>query len=516
MNPKKNNPILSKLLNSNFLLFYISLFQFLLLIIFAGNYGFFRDEFYYIETTKHLAFGYVDLQPLSAIILAVSRTIFGDSILGIRIFAYLAGSITVFVSGLIARKMDGSKFTQILTAILVVFSTVVLASSSFFSMNSSDILLSTVFFYYLIKLLKTKDPKIWITIGIIIGIGLQNKLTFLFLGFGLFVGLSLTKERIYFKSKHFWIGLAIAAAIILPNIIWQISNGFPTIEFMKRAALEKNVSMSFLQFLLNSSLVLNPIFVIFIFTALYYLFINKTGKKFRLVGLIFIIVLLVFAFNNGKPYYMGVLYPVMLAAGVLGADILIEKYLRKWVRILLVLIIIPFVIIIVPYAIPILNVDSFINFSKFIGIKPGANERLKQGILPQFYADRFGWKDMVKQVADVYNTLTEDEKKDVIIFAQNYGETGAINYYGHLYNLPKAISGHNSYWEWGYPKDKSGNIIIIVGSNLKDNKEFFEDVKLVGHHYNKYGMPYENVDIFIGKKPKFSKKELWTRIKSFI
>ena len=263
MNPKENNPIISKLLSSNFLLFYVSLFKFLLLIIFAGNYGFFRDEFYYIETTKHLAFGYVDLQPLSAIILAVSRTIFGDSIFGIRIFAYLAGSITVFVSGLIAREMNGSKFAQILTAILVVFSTVVLATGSYFSMNSFDILLSTVFFYYLIKLLKTNNPKIWITIGIIIGIGLQNKLTFLFLSFGLLIGLLLTKERSYLKSKHFWIGIAIAAVIILPNIIWQISNGFPTIEFMKRAALEKNVSMSFLQFLLNSSLGLNPAFVIF-------------------------------------------------------------------------------------------------------------------------------------------------------------------------------------------------------------------------------------------------------------
>ena len=508
--------IKSKLLSSNFLLFYIATFKFLLLIFFASNYGIFRDEYYYIECSKHLAFGYVDLQPLSAIILAISRTIFGDSIFGIRIFAYLAGSITVFMSGLIAREMGGSKFAQILTAIIVIFSGTILGGSSYYSMNSFDVLLTTITFYYLIKLLNTNDSKIWIIIGILIGIGLQNKLTFLFLGFGLIVGLLLTKERIYLKSKHFWIGIGLAFLIILPNIIWQISNNFPTLEFMKRAALEKNVSMSISQFLLKTLFELNPGFIIFILTGSYYLFINQTGKKYKLVGIIFTIVLLIFAFNNGKPYYMGVLFPVILAIGALGTDIIITKYLKNWTRIILFIYLIPFFILVTPFAIPILNVNSFLKFSKYVGVKNKPSERHAQSILPQFYADRFGWKDMVNEVANIYNTLTEEEKKNVVIFAQNYGEAGAINYYGGKYNLPKAISNHNNFWIWGYPKDRTGNVFIIIGSNLEDNKKFFEDVKLIKHHYNKYGMPYENVDIFIGRNPKGSIKKLWPKFKSFI
>ena len=185
--------------STNAILIYLSLFKLILLIIFSGNYGLFRDEYYYIEISKHLAWGYVDLQPLSALFLAVSRFLFGDSIFGIKIFSYLAGSAIVFISGLIARKMGGSKFTQIFTAFLVIFSGVILGASSYFSMNSFDILLSSLMFYFLIRLINSDNATLWLVMGLLFGIGLQNKLTFLFLGLGLCIGIILTKNRKYLK-----------------------------------------------------------------------------------------------------------------------------------------------------------------------------------------------------------------------------------------------------------------------------------------------------------------------------
>ena len=497
-------------------LLYLSLFKLALLLIFAGNYGLFRDEYYYIETSKHLAWGFVDLQPLSAVLLAISRTLFGDSIFGIRIFSYLAGSAIVFVSGLIAREMRGSKFAQIFTAFIVIFSGVILGTSSYFSMNSFDILFSALMFYYLIRFVNTGNPKIWLVIGLLFGIGLQNKLTFLFLGFGLAVGLILTKYRNQIKSKELWIGAAIAFVIFLPNIIWQISNNNPTLEFMRNATEFKNKSLGLIDFTLGSIRELNPGYTLFILTAIYFLFFNKLGKAYNLIGWIFISVFLVFVFNNGKPYYMGVLFPVMLAAGVIGADLLIEKYLWNFVRYILAALVIPFVIIVTPFAIPVLNVNAFINFSETLGIKPESGERSKLGLLPQFYADRFGWEDMVKQVAAVYNKLSPEEKKEALIFGQNYGEAGAVDFYREKYNLPPAISSHNNYWIWGYPKDYTGKILIVIGSNYKDNSEFFNDVELAATHYNKYGMSYENVDIFICRNPKMPIGEIWGKIKHFI
>ena len=507
---------LKKLTSTNAILIYLSLFKLILLIIFAGNYGLFRDEYYYIATSRHLALGYVDLQPLSAFILAISRILFGDSIFGIRIFSYIAGSAIVFISGLIAREMNGSKFAQIFTAFLVIFSGVILGVSSYFSMNSFDILLSALMFYFLVRLINTSNPKLWLVIGLLFGIGLQNKLTFLFLGFGLAVGLVLTKNRNQLKSKELWIGAAIALIIFLPNIIWQIANNYPTLEFMRNAAEYKNKPMGIGEFALGSLMELNPVFILFPFTAVYFLFFNKEGKVYNIIGWIFVSVFLVFAFDNGKPYYMGVLFPVILAAGVVGADYLIEKYLRNFVRLILLCIIVPFVFFTAPFSIPVLNADTFIRYSETLGIKPESGERAELGLLPQFYADRFGWEDMVKQVAKAYNQLTPEEKKEALIFGQNYGEAGAVNFYRKKYNLPPAISSHNNYWIWGYPKDYNGKVLIVIGSNFKDNSEFFNYVKLAAHHSSKYGMSYENVDIFICKDPKIPIGKVWEKIKHFI
>jgi hypothetical protein len=504
------------LTSTNAILIYLAFFKLIMLLIFAGNYGLFRDEYYYIEVSKHLAWGYVDLQPLSAIILAFSRTLFGDSILGIRILSYLAGSVIVIISGLIAREMHGSKFAQIFTAFIVIFSGVILGNSGYFSMNSFDILLASLMFYYLIKLINTGNQKLWLILGLLFGIGLQNKLTFLFLGFGLAVGLILTKYRNQIKSKELWIGVAIAFVFVLPNIIWQISNNYPTLEFMRNATEFKNKSLGLIEFTLGSIQELNPGYTLFIFTAIYFLFFNKQGKAYNIIGWIFISVFFVFVFNNGKPYYMGVLYPVVLAAGVIGADYLIEKYLKNYVRVILIVLVIPFAIIVTPFAIPVLNVKSFIKFSERLGIKPESGERSKLGLLPQFYADRFGWEDMVKKVALAYNKLSPEEKKEVLIFGQNYGEAGAVDFYRKKYDLPPAISSHNNYWLWGYPKDYKGKVLIVIGSNYKDNSEFFEDVELAASHHCKYGMSYENVDIFICRNPKMPIKEIWNKIKHFI
>lgn len=505
-----------KMSSTNAILFYLSLFKLILLIVFAGNYGIFRDEYYYIEISKRLAWGYVDVQPLSEVILSVSRALFGDSIFGIRVLSYLAGSVIVFISGLIARELNGSKFAQIFTAFLVIFSGVVLGTSSYFSMNSFDILLSALMFYFLIRLINTNNAKLWLVIGLLFGLGLQNKLTFLFLGFGLAVGLMLTQNREYLKSKEIWIGAAIAFIIFLPNIIWQIANNFPTLEFMRNASAYKNKPMSLIEFTLNSLLELNPGYSLFVLTGIYFLFFNKQGKAYSIIGWIYVSVFLVFIFNNGKPYYMGVLYPVILAAGVIGADYLIENYLRPFVRTVLVILVIPSVFIVTPFAVPVLNVESFIKYSETLGIKPESGERSELGKLPQFYADRFGWEEMVQKVASAYNMLSKEERKEALIFGQNYGEAGAANFYRKKYNLPQAISSHNNFWIWGYPKDYKGDILIIIGSNYEDNSEFFEDVQLVENHSNKYGMSYENVGIFICRKPKMPIKEFWEKIKNFI
>ena len=504
------------LTGNNAILLYISLFKFILLLLFAGNYGIFRDEYYYIDCSKHLDWGYVDQPPLSLLILALSRTLFGNSILAIRLFAYMAASITVFISGLIARQLGGTRFAQVLTALSVIFSAVVLGIGSYFSMNAFDVLFASIIFYLLIRLIKNDNPKTWIILGLVFGISLENKLSPLFLAFGLLIGLLLTKQKKYFLSKQLYIGALIALIIFLPNIIWQIAHKFPTLEFIHNASVMKNVSLSFLNFFLASLTELNPLYSLYLISAFYFLLFNKDGKKFALIAYIYISVFIVFVLNNGKPYYMGILYPAIIATGIVGADVLTAKYSINWLRYLMILILVASSVLITPFAIPVLNVESYISYSETLGLKPASGERSHLGILPQFYADRFGWKDMVEKVAVAYNKLSEEEKKKVLIFGQNYGEASAVNYYRDEFNLPPAVSGHNSFWFWGYPKEFNGDVMIVIGSNLQDNSKFFEKVELASSHFNKYGMPYENVDIFICHKLKIPPSDIWQKIKLFI
>jgi hypothetical protein len=149
-------------------------------------------------------------------------------------------------------------------------------------------------------------------------------------------------------------------------------------------------------------------------------------------------------------------------------------------------------------------------------MKPSSGEKTELGLLPQFYADRFGWEEMVIKVSEAYEQLQQDEKERVVIFGQNYGEAGAVNYYRHKYGLPEALSFHNNYWIWGQKKKYLSDVYIIIGSTKEDNLEFFEEVELVASHHHQLGMPYENVDIFICRKPKVDLGDVWDSMKKFI
>ncbi|MBK7630067.1 MAG: glycosyltransferase family 39 protein [Ignavibacteriales bacterium] len=501
----------------NVILISISLFKLILLLVFAGNYGLFRDEFYYLQCSSHLAFGYVDQSPLSLLILNISTSLFGDSILGIRIFAYIASCVTVFMAGIITRELGGGRLAQITASVSVLFCGVVLGGGSYFSMNVFDVLLSTITFYYFIRLIKTDDKKLWIYIGILFGIGLQNKLTFLFLGVGFTFALLFTGLRKNYLTKELWIGAGLAVIIFLPNIIWQFANGFPTLTFIHNAALYKNKAMGLVEFFFISINELNPFNSLFLLTAFYFLFFNKEGRRFIAIGIIYITIFLIFVFNNGKPYYMGILYPVILAIGAAGAAILFQNYLREWLGYVLLIILLPFYIFTTPFAIPVLNVDAFINYSARHGVTPKNSEKSELGLLPQFFSDRFGWENLALQTSQVFKSLPKSEQNNVVIFGQNYGEAGAIDYYRKTYNLPPVVSAHNSYWFWGYPDFVDTNTVwIVIGSNKKDNREFFESVEFAASHTDKYGMPFENVDIFICRKPKMKIDEIWQKIKMFI
>jgi hypothetical protein len=169
-----------------------------------------------------------------------------------------------------------------------------------------------------------------------------------------------------------------------------------------------------------------------------------------------------------------------------------------------------------PFVLPVLPVESFIKYQAWMGFKAPREEKGKAGKLPQQYADMFGWENMTATVAKVYNSLSPEEKQKCVIGASNYGEAGAIDFFGKKYGLPHAISTHNNYWIWG-PGDRTGEVLIVVGGNPKDFHTMYEDVEQAATVTCEYAMPYETgLPVYLCRRPQMTLQQVWPRLKKFI
>jgi hypothetical protein len=277
----------------------------------------------------------------------------------------------------------------------------------------------------------------------------------------------------------------------------------------------KNKPMGLVEFFLNVLLNINPFNFPLLLAAFWYLFLHPEGKKYKIFGLVFILLFAVFLLNNGKPYYMSILFPLILAGGAAGTEALVNKYKLRKTALAGIVFLAAGYLFALPLSLPVLPVEQYIKYSQALGLVPESGERSRLGALPQYYADRYGWKELTTEIAAVYGKLTAEEKKNALIFTNNYGEAGAIEYFGGTYSLPPAISGHNNYYLWGYPSDRSGDVLIITGGNPEGHRRAYREVMKAGTHFHPYGMPYENMDIYICRGRKIPLSELWKHVKSY-
>jgi hypothetical protein len=477
-------------------------------------YGYFRDEFYYIACSEHLAFGYVDQPPLSVFFLAISRFLFGDSLVALRLFPALAHAAIVFLTGRIAKELGGDTFAQTLAALSSLVAPVFLAVTNFYSMNAFDILFWTIAMFIVVKILKEERKELWLWFGVAVGLGAQNKYSIIFLCFGGVVGLLLTSARKYLLSREFWIGAAIAAIIFIPHIIWQAANAFPTAEFIRNATLYKNVENSPLEFLTGQTVLASPFLLPLWGIGLWYFFFSKNGKQFRLFGWCYLSIFALFVLQRGKPYYLAPIYPILFAGGATAIAQLITTRQWHWLKPTAFALILCTALL-SPMALPILPVETFIAFQKAIGIEPPREENHEMGKLPQHFADMFGWEEKVAAVARAFQKLSPEEQAKCAIVADNYGRAGAIDFFGNKYGLPKAISRHNNYWLWG-TRGYTGEVVIVLGGGLEDKQQLFESVEVTETVQCEYCMPYkDNLRVFVCRGIKVPLDELWRRHRLF-
>jgi hypothetical protein len=484
---------------------------------FATEYGYFRDELYYLACARRLAWGYVDHPPLSIAILAATRSLAGESLTAIRVLPAVVGALVIGLTAALAKTFGGSTRAQGLAALGVLVAPEYMASSHYYSMNCLDVLFWTLAALFAARALTAEPGQArlyWILLGGAIGLGLENKLSMLFFGGGLFVGLVLSPSRGVLRTRWPWIAGVIALGLFAPYAAWEQVHGWPTREFIHNATTYKMAKISPFEFLREQILDMMPLSAPLWLAGLGALLASPRLSKWRALGWGFVFVFVLLVVNEkSRAGYLAPAFPPLFAAGAVFVDDWFSA--RAWAFPAAAIALLSGGTAVLPFAVPILSVPSFLQYSEKLGQKPHSDENKDIGPLPQFYADMFGWKELTRNVASVYESLSEQDRRDATIYAGNYGEAGAIELFGGEMGLPAPISGHNNYWLWG-PRGATGHVVVVVGGSVEGWQRRCESLEVVAVVSHSLSMPYENgLPIAICRDTKPSLEALWPGLKSY-
>jgi hypothetical protein len=488
----------------------------LALHLYAGRqYGFFVDELYYLDCGRHLAWGYVDQPPLIALIAKIAGTLFGDWLSGIRLPAALAGAAAVLLTGLLARELGGQRFAQAIAALCFLLAPGILALDHFLSMNAFEPLFWMGCALLIMRIIRTGNPRLWLWFGLIAGIGLENKHSMLIFGFGLIAGLLLTRQRRILATRWFWIGGLIAFLIFLPNLLWNIQHHFPFLELQANIRRSgRDVPLSPLAFVAQETLAMLPLSLPIWVAGLWYLFFHREGKTYRALGWAWTISAAIIVTLSPRVYYLFPAYPLLFAAGGVAWERWLAAPRLQWIKPAYATLMILMAALLAPTLLPLLPPESYIRYAERTHLQQPRIERHRLGPLPQLFADQFGWPEMVATVAAAFNALPPDVRAKTCIFAQNYGQAGAIDLFGPKYGLPRAISGHQSYFLWG-PSGCTGESVIVLAGRRETLEREYAAVRKVARVEHPYSMPYEHFDVFYCQNLKLPVSEVWPHVKAW-
>ncbi|MES1196287.1 MAG: glycosyltransferase family 39 protein [Steroidobacter sp.] len=489
--------------------------KFLLHLAVAGNYGLFTDELYFFACGEHLAWGYVDMPPLTAVQAWAARGLFGDSLYGLHAFPALAGGLLVLLVGAIARELGGGRYAQCLAALAAVFAPGWLAMDSYLSMNSIELVLVASAFWIVIRMINTNNPRAWMAFGLLMGIGLLNKYTIILSAFAIVSGLLLTRQRKLLFNRWLVIGVIIALLIWLPNLIWMWQHHFPHLEQLANIRRDhRNVSLTPFEFLGQQIELMQPVSFPVWSSGLWLLLSGKQNDgRYRAMGLMFLISLSVLMIADSRVYYLFPVYSVLFAAGAVAVEQWFSRLSWIWLRPAYVGLLALGGVLLMPLAIPLLSPELYIKYSQTLHLSPPRIENRQTSALPQLFADRFGWPEMANAVAKAYFQIPEPERSRTAIFGQDFGQAGAIDFYGPKLGLPKAISGHLAYWYWG-PRDYTGETMLIMGDNRQQLEKLFEQVEQVGEVGHPYAMASQHWQLFLCRHPRnWNLTGLWPMLK---
>lgn len=463
----------------------------LLHLITNQQYGFHRDELATIDDARHLAWGYVAYPPLTPFVGRIALTLFGASLTGIRFFAALAQCVAIVVAALLARDLGGARWAQLTTAIAVAVSPVSLAASSLFQYVSFDFLWWVLIAWFVVRLITTGDGRWWIAIGAAIGLGVLTKYTIAFCVAGVVAAVFFTPLQSHLRERWLWIGAALSIAIAAPNLVWQATHGFVSLQFLQEIhARDVRIGRTSHFLVEQLSVAANALTIPLWIAGLVHVW---RDRRLRALGWLAVVPFALFVVAKGRGYYAAPLYPMLLAAGAVSLETKLPKAGRIAIATAASLGALVGLMIL-----PIAPIGS-----KLWTVASSVNGDLREEV---------GWPELAAEVARIHRSLPAEERARTAIYCGNYGEAGAIDLYGPALGLPHAISGINSYWERGYGEPPP-QTVIVVGGSREGLEERFASVELAGHITNRYGVENEETtrhrDLFVCRNLREPWADVW-------
>ncbi len=489
-------------------------------IYFNNRYGYFRDEFNYMSCGDHLQWGYVDQPPLVPFLIHVCRAVLGDSLRSVRFIPALASSLLVVQTAILARELGGRRFALLLSAICAVTAPQYLSNAGLLGTNCLEPNLWMGSVYFAILAIKKNDPRYWLWFGVVAGIGMENKYSIAVFGVGMVLGLLLTKQRRVFLDKWIWLGGLAALLMFLPNLLWNIHYDWPFVQLMRAIKAEgRDVVLGPAQFFFQQVLVVNPLLAPIWLTGLFALLFSARLRPYRVLGWSYIVSYAIFFVLHGKSYYLAPIYPMLMAAGTLVIEVAIDgtetvQPRRQWLKPVIVILLLVNGAYLAPIVVPVLSPDRFLAYAKTLPFKLPVNEYSHMRVaLPQWYADQFGWKEIADETAVAWNRLAPEERQDCGIFAQDYGQAGAIDFFGRAQGMPGAMSGDRTYFLWG-PRGYSGNCMIVLDDRKEVLERYWNRVEYIGTSAPNPWALEQQIDVFVCKGKKFdSWASVWPHLK---
>ena len=485
----------------------------------GSSYGYFFDELYTIALSKHLDFGYIDMPPLFPLLVAVSRFLFGESLFAYHILPSLAGAGTVVFACLIARELGGKLFAVGLTALAVITSPAWLTLDSVLCYDSMDQLTLTAFLFLLARFLRTGDRRLWVPIGVAAGIAFLTKSTILFLGPGFVAAVLASKHRRQFLLPEPWIALGAFLVLASPYVIWNYLNGWTTYWYWRNYGLQRVYRYSFFEYLGNITLVMGYAIIPLVVAGLYRAIRRFTDVGLRTFGILFLSTFaVVFVVRSRAIVLAELCIPLVAAAAVWMEEKIRGRGWRRSLQVAAASLLVAEGVLAAPLCIPVLPESSLTGYAQTFGFMYKGLKDFKSaadlGHLV-YLLGRTGWNELVKAVADAYNSLPAGDRERAGILTDWYGSAGAIDLLGKQYGLPDALSGSLNYYRWG-PGKGTWDVMIIVTSNPQSGmRRLFANAQRSATLTNlMLGVPLEYT-VYVCRSPCAPPEVLWPTTRSF-